>query len=414
MIRAARPRRERKRVAAITTVYFHNSHADVILSRLFQGENLDFKSRMPDLELAGLYVDQSPENDLSREFSKKYGFRLCSSVEEALCLGGKTLAVEGVLIVGEHGNYPQNDRGQDLYPRKRFFDEVTAVFRRSGRSVPVFVDKHLSHSFKEAKEMHDTSRRMGFPMMAGSSVPLTWRNPPADVELGAHLQEAVGISYHTLYGYGFHALEMLQCLAERRAGGETGIRRVMCLEGPAVWEAGKSGLYNANLFQAAYARQPNVHRTDTEKAVPNPTLFHIEYLDGFHGNILTLNPAVGAWTIAWRESVAGRKHHPPVGSAPSRPETAANGPTQFWTQEARPLGHFTFLVRGIEEMIHTGRPSWPVERTLLTSGMMDLLLASRKQGGKPIDTPELNITYRPGPAWRDPGEPPVPRPLQDQ
>src|SRR5207249_1384006 len=159
-----------------------------------------------------LYVDQFPANDLSRSFAKEFRFRLCPTIEEVLTLGGDRLAVDGVLIIGEHGDYPHSEKGQELYPRKRFFDATLAVIRRSGRPVPIFVDKHLSHSWDEAKAMVAEAKRLHVPLMAGSSVPGTWRRPPLDAPRGAKLTEAVAISYHTLYGYGFHALEMLQCL----------------------------------------------------------------------------------------------------------------------------------------------------------------------------------------------------------
>lgn len=392
-----------KKVAAVTTVYTHNSHADVIISRLLQGENLDSVSRKPDLELVGVYVDQFPEGDLSRRFAREYGFRLAGSIEEALTLGGKQLAVDGVLLVGEHGTYPQGSRGEDQYPRKRFFDETVAVFRKSGRVVPVFNDKHLSHSWPEAKEMYETSRRMGFPMMAGSSVPGAWRRPPEAVPEGSRLKEAVGVSYHTLYGYGFHSLEMLQCIAERRHGGETGVRRVRCLEGDAVWKAGAAGEFDLRLLDEALGRltrpvagnTPEARLETLKKGVKTPAAFMVEYRDGFRGTILTLNYVIGEWALAWRG------------------ETQTHS-ALFWTQEERPLGHFTFLVRGVEEMIHTGKPSWPVERTLLTTGMMYFLLESRFRGGEPLDTPELAIRYRPTFAWKDPGPPPKGRPLDQQ
>jgi hypothetical protein len=390
-------RRRPKRVAGITTIYFHNSHADVLLSRLLQGENLDFHSRKPDLELVSLYIDQFQENDIGRRLAQEYGVRLCATIEEALTLGGPDLAVDGILIIGEHGNYPQNEKGQDLYPRKRFFDAAVSVMQKSGRPVPLFTDKHLSHSWPEAKAMVEEARHLKIPLMAGSSLPYLWRRPPIEVRRGAGQQEAVALSYHTLYGYGFHALEMLQCLAERRKGGETGVQRVRCLEGQEVWKAGKEGLYDQALLEAALAALPGKKPADLEAKVPNPALFHIEYRDGFRANVFTLNPVIGAWTIAWKEE--------------GRTEPSA---TQFWTQEARPLGHFTFLLRAIERMMHSGKPTTPVERTLLTSGMMDFLLTSRLQGGGWIETPELEVRYPPGADWKDPGPPPPSRPLDQQ
>jgi hypothetical protein len=392
----------RKRVAGITTVYHHNSHADVILSRLFQSEDLIHTGRAPALELAGLYVDQYPETDLSRGFARRYGFPIFGTIREALTRGGERLAVDGVLLIGEHGNYPHSAKGQELYPRKRFFDETVEVFRQLRRVVPVFTDKHLSHSWEESREMYDTARRMRFPLMAGSSVPLTWRRPPRDIPRGARVDEILVLSYHTLYGYGFHALELLQSLAELRSGGETGVEAVECLTGPAVWEAGRAGRFDLALLDAALLRLSR-ELPDTaagrlqwlHDAVPEPDLFLLHYGDGLKASVLTLNPAVAEWSAAWR--LRGRE----------TPES-----TLAWTQEARPFGHFSYLLRGIEQMIHTGRPAWPVERTLLTSGVLDALLTSRARSGARVETPELRLRYRsPRGGWREPA-PPVPgRPI---
>src|SRR5262245_4844462 len=117
-----------KRVAAIVTHYTHNSHADVIVSRLLPGYNLDFKPPRPNLQLAGLYTDQVPKADMSRKLSERHGFPIFLTIAETLMLGGKELAVDGVLLIGEHGDYPLSDTGQIMYPRRRFFEDTAAVF----------------------------------------------------------------------------------------------------------------------------------------------------------------------------------------------------------------------------------------------------------------------------------------------
>lgn len=381
-----------KKIAAVVTVYTQNSHADVIVSRLLEGYNLDRKPPRPNLKLVSLYMDQIADKDKGRRLASEHGVRLCKTIAEALTLGGDDLAVDGVLLIGEHGNYASSETGQVMYPRRRFFEETVTVFRRTGRVVPVFSDKHLSWNWDDAKWMYDTARELRIPFMAGSSLPGTWRHPPDEVRLGAHLTEAVGISYHTLDAYGFHALEMLQCLCERRGGGETGVAAVRCLDGADVW---KTKRFDSELFESALSRRERPKMDDLTKRVPNPTAFLIEYRDGFRAAILTLNPANSDWCIAWREDNKLRS-------------------TLFWTQEARPFGHFTFLVQGFEQMMHTGKPTWPVERTLLTTGMLDALLRSKERGGIRLETPQLAINYRPTFEWKEPPAPQPGRPLDAQ
>src|SRR5205823_3119397 len=130
-----------------------------------------------------------------------------------------TLFRSGVLLIAEHGDYPYNAKGQKLYPRQEYFQKIVEVFRRSGRPVPVFCDKHLSYDRTKAREMVETARRMGFPLMAGSSLPVTWRRPELELPLGVKITEALVASRGELEIFGIHALEALQCMVERRTRG---------------------------------------------------------------------------------------------------------------------------------------------------------------------------------------------------
>lgn len=398
----------RKRVAAIVTEYRHNSHADMFVSRLLQGYYLDGTGGFPRMELVSLYTDQVPHNDISRDLARRHGFRITESVADALTLGTGKLAVDGVLLIAEHGDYPKSPSGQTIFPKKRLFEQIARVFRASGRSVPVFCDKHLSDNQANARRLFDTSRELKIPLMAGSTIPLLWRFPPADVPRGAKLQEIVGVSYHTLDAYGFHGMEMLQCLAEQRAGGETGIASVQCLTGDAVWRAAEAGLFSSDLLLAALGRLkerplPAGFTLETvQQKVREPVLFQLQYRDGLKTSLITLNGAVVEWAAAWR--TAGKKSATGSGKP-------AIGSTVFWTQELRPFTHFALLTREIDRMMHTGRAPWPVERTLLTSSALDALLQSKLQGGRKLDTPGLNITYQPGPRWKQPPPPPPGRPI---
>ena len=387
-----------KNLAAVTTVWYHNSHADLIAGRLFLTHTMDGKGERPNLRLASLYTDQVPKNDISRKWAAEYKFPIVPTVRQALTLGDERLAVDGVLLLAEMGTYPESETGQIVYPKRAFFSEIVNVFRASGRVVPVFVDKHLADNWRDAKWLYDTARAEGIPLMAGSSIPVLWRYPPTDVPRDAALKEIVAISYHTLDAYGFHGLEMVQCLAERRAGGETGIRRVRCLVDDAVWQATDQGLFDGRLLQAALDRcqRPGPRGAEMRAKVPHPVLWIMEYADGLRASVLTLNGAVGEWAAAWRDE-AGRTDS-----------------TLFWTQEERPLAHFTHQLKGIERMMHTGKPAWPVERTLLTSGALDALLISKTRGGLPVETPYLEFSYRSDWNWQQPPPPPTGRPLQEQ
>lgn len=387
-----------RRVAGLTTEYRHNSHADVILSRLFQTHTLDGKGAVSPLKLVSVYTDQVPATDTSRRFAAEQKFTLYERVAGALTLGTNKLAVDGVLLVAEHGKYPTSATGQAVWPKRRLFEEVVKVYQSSGATAPVFIDKHLADNWEDANGIYQTAKKMQFPLMAGSSLPVLWRYPPADVERDAKLAEIVAVSYHTLDAYGFHGLEMIQCLAERRRGGETGIRRVQCLTGDAVWQAAEQKLYDPQLLAAALARLKHPPTRPLKDLVKEPVLFRMQYTDGLRASMFTLNGAVGEWSAAWRYAERDRSDS-----------------TLFYTQEARPFMHFTYLLEGVEQMMLSGKPAWPVERTLMTSGALDALLISKQKGGAWVETRHLlNIAYQTDWNWRQPPAPPLDRPINGQ
>ena len=157
--------------AAIVTEFRHRSHADVICTRILDGYYPDGRRQEPRTRIVSMYTDQVPRDDMSRGFAHRNRYTIYPTIEEALTLGGDRLAVDAVLLIGEHGDYPVNERGQKLYPRHRLFADIVDVFRKAGRSVPVFCDKHLSYSWDKAKQMYDWARELDIPFMAGSSIP---------------------------------------------------------------------------------------------------------------------------------------------------------------------------------------------------------------------------------------------------
>ena len=376
----------RRKVAAIVADWFKGSHPDVLFNRVFQTYTLDGKGLPSQLELVSVYRDLPSEKDLSAAYAAEYGFRVVPGVAGALTRGTGRLAVDGVLLSTEYAPYPLSDTGQFMYPHRRLFEECVQVFKDSGRVVPVFIDKHLADTWQDSKWIYDTAREMNIPLMAGSSVPLCLPHAEAQVEAGAELKEIVGISYGTLTTYGFHGLEMTLALGERRKGGETGVKHVRCVSGKAVWEAaGKD--YDPQLLAAALMKEMS-HVVPEGKTVadlvPEPDLFVIDHADGLRVNLFTLNGISQGWSAAWRYK-DGR--------------TAATMMASEWSPERI---RFDWQMRGVEDMILTGKPSWPVERTLMSSGLLDAALISKRDGGKPVPTPFLVFPYTSDGSWQAP------------
>jgi hypothetical protein len=370
---------ETKPVAAVITEWRTNSHADVLLSRIVEPEAWGHTKPFG-LKLAAVYADQFPEQDLCRSFCKRHDIPLFPTVTQAIGVGTRNVAVDGVIVIGEHGRYALNTRGQRLYPRRRLFEEVVHAFRVLGKRVPVFSDKHLSYEWLFSRWMYDLARHEGIPFMAGSSLPVAWRVPALSVPIGSELSEAFAVGYGPIEAYGFHALETLQCMAERRRGGESGVVSVRCVTGPRVWEEGEAGHWSTDLLEALLpARQAAFHDPGPIKPSPNDALFLISYRDGLKGAVAMLDSVGKCFAYAGR-----------------RRGVEAPDAVVFALEDRRPYGHFGHLLRAIERMIVTGRPSYPVERTLLTSGLLSALLQSRAEGGSLIPTPHLaELAYEP-------------------
>jgi hypothetical protein len=370
---------EPKPIAAVITEWRRNSHADVILSRILEPEAWGH-TRPFALKLVAVYADQFPPNDLCRTYCDRHDVPVFPTVTGAVGVGTRGVPVEGVIVVGEHGQYPTNARGQRMYPRRRLFEEVVHAFRVLGRRVPVFSDKHLSYEWLLARWMYDLARHEEIPFLAGSSVPLSWRAPELSLPIGCELTEAFALGYGDLDAYGFHTLEALQCMTERRRGGETGVASVRCLSGQQVWDGLESGLWSRSLLDALEpVRRASGRLKRPIRPLPTDALFLINYRDGLKAAAAMLN------SVAECFAFAGRRR--------GRDEVDA---TVFDLEGDRPFGHFGYLVRAIESLVATGRPPYPVERTLLTGGMLSALLQSKAEGGTTIATPQLAaVRYQP-------------------
>lgn len=369
---AAKPK-----IALVITEYRLNSHADVIAGRLLGGYEYYGKRVEPRVEAVSMYTDQVPKNDMSRGMAAKHNVKIYPSVREALTLGGAKLAVDGVVLIGEHGDYPENEKGQKLYPRHRLFSEIVAVYESSGRSAPTFSDKHLSTDWDKAKWMYDASRRLRFPFLAGSSVSIAWRRPELELPLGCRIRNAVSTAYGGKEAYGFHALESLQCMVERRRGAETGVANVQCLDGPAVWNWADAHPWSLKLMEAANARSETRKPGNARGNCKDPSVFAIRYRDGLEAAVFMLNGHIQDFNFA--ADVDGM---------------AEPASTLMWLQPGRYYSHFSTLTHYIEELILTRKEPYPVERTLLTTGILAAAMDSAYQKGNALDTPQLGIRYR--------------------
>ncbi len=394
MLPGAERSSKRPKVAAVFTEFRLRSHAYNILENFIRPYLFSGKLTDPGVDVVAFYADQFPENDMAREASQQFGIPLFKTIDASLCLGERELAVDAVLLIGEHGDYPLNDRGQRMYPRKEFFDQIVAVMKRSQRFVPVFNDKHLSYRWDWAKEMYGTAVKHGIPLMAGSSVPLAQRRPAIEMPAEAEIEEAVSIHGGGLESYDFHALEVLQSLVEFRKGGETGISRIELVTGEALHRARAQGRWSKQLVEAAMAaehdldelrqtRPRNELLPQTPDDLPDrkSDIAHallITYKDGLRATVLKVGSSTNRWNFACK--LRGQE----------RPLATSfyNGP---WGNRCL----FKALAHAIQHLFITGQPPYSVERTLLASGALDAAMYSHQQGGKPIDTPHLEFAYQP-------------------
>lgn len=386
----------RLRVAALASVYFCLSHAYHIVGRFLDGfvvypedtaaTAFFGEPHKPPFEIASLYIEQTPEaTDLGRAKASKHGVRQSPTIADALTLGTGKLAVDTVLLIAEHGDYPLNAKLQKLYPRGRYFREVLDVVRASGRGVPVFIDKHLSYSRSEAQQMVEQARALNVSLMAGSSLPVTWRLPHLEIPLGQTVKDVLVASRGNLEIFGFHALETLQCMAERRdrKGKPQGVTSVTCLEGDAVWKAADQGVWSWEVLRHALGRSHTVNPGDIKQntrdfaapatrdaatILPHPVAFVVNYTDGLRGTALILNGHVDDPANPGRDTIVSTLMYLPA------PPGAR---------------FFDPLVLRIEDFFKTGKAPYPVERTLLTGGILDAALDSRVQHHQPVATPEL-------------------------
>jgi len=370
--------KRKPRVVAINSVYRLKSHAYHIAGRFIHGYTRNGFHHQPPFELVRMWNQQQPPNDLGPSVCEEHGIELCKTIQQTL--GEKQgMDIDAILLIVEHGDYPMNDRKQILYPRYELFEQIVEVFKKTGKKVPIFVDKHLSYDHKQAARMVQTARDMKFGLMAGSSLPVTWRRPEIEPTVGTPFQEGLvcyGYDGKAIDVYLFHALEVLQCMMERRKGAETGVKSIEFLQGDAVWRAGDEERWSWRLLDAALARCPSRNTGPIRENVLNPQATLIEYEDGTRGAVLNLIEQTSDFGFA--ATIEGWSE--PLSSC-------------FFLPAPPGARFFDPLTYNIEKFFAAGVPPYPVERTLLTSTMTDLATLSLHEGSRLVQDPALGVKY---------------------
>ena len=425
----ARPSGAPIRLAVLGSVYRTGSALQQLADRFLVGYPIDGEWHMPAVKVVSLFIDgpirraeaasaefgnplaaapaprpakgvapgaasnapvTDPDTDLSASRAKEFRFRVSQNIPDALRCGGDKIAVDAVLTVLEPDGYPANDRGQILLPQYDYFEQCAQVFEEERHAVPYFNHRELSFSFMHAQKMVATSQRLQFRLLAGCSMPVTWRLPDTDLPLGAQVQEAVMVGTGSLQDTGFDALEAMQSMLERRKGGETGVKAVQYLEGDDVWAAMAANRWSSDLLSSALSRsdtplglsvldgrpQDLVASGFLPQLVRDPAALCIHYLDGTRATLLLLNGAIRDFNIALRVSGHGMVS------------------LQFLMPPAPNHTDSALLVAQIEQMYVSGAAPHPTQRSLLTTGIAEALFQSRHRLNEALETPHLAITYR--------------------
>ena len=286
-------------------------------------------------------------------------------------------------------------RKASIYIRAdELFRQIASVYRTTGKTAPVFNDKHLSWNWAWAREMVETAHELGFGLMAGSSLPVTWRIPSVEMPTGSHVREAICVAYGGVDSYDFHALETIQCMVERRDGGETGVDWLQAFRGDAFWDAFRAETWSRTLFETALCRSHTLTPSragfndifptldEMRELVKDPIAYHYQHRDGLRCTMVLLNGLVQDFNFA----------------------ADVDGCVQpFSTQMYLPMppgrttlaNFFSPLVNNMEKLFLSGKAPYPVERTLLTTGLVAAGIDSLHQEQKKLTTPHLTVEYAP-------------------
>jgi len=216
-------------------------------------------------------------------------------------------------------------------------------------------------------------------------VPLGERRPMLEMPAGGAIDTALSMHGGGLESYDFHAFEVLESFIESRRGGESGIAGVQLIAGERFVEYAQSSAWPAELVnialaaenQAAMERQTRPIATTSR---PHPDVGDHAILIEHVGGLRTILHKHGKSSDRWNFVARLKNDQAPFHTA------IINGP---WGN----FNLFSALSHAIAHFFKTSKSPYPVERTLLASGLLDAAMRSHAAGGKVIETPELHFSY---------------------
>ncbi len=211
--------------------------------------------------------------------------------------------------------------------------------------------------------------------------------------MGTAVREALCVCYGGVDSYDFHGLESIQCMVERRKGGESGVKWLQGYRGDAFWKALADGVWSRDLMTAALCRShtltparegfndmmPSVEQM--KQLVKDPVAYTYEHNDGLRCTMMLMSGLVKDFNVALRldnpSKIVSTQLYLPM----------PDGRTTLAT-------FFSPLVNNVERLFATGRSPYPIERTLLTTGLTASGVDSLFADGKKLETPHLKIVYQ--------------------
>lgn len=418
-----------KKVAAVVTQYLPRGSADAIVGKILEGYAYDGKEK-PGLKLVSL-VEHAPHpsgtaESLSHTFHFDYygyhgGTNFDQLVQKALFYRpswfSRKRLVDGVILVCEQGPYDRPGPSfQTAYPKRLFFNAVFNAFRHYERVCPVFNFKHLAVATADAFDVYRRANDLNVRLMAGSALPLSWRmeidnsnspaiqTPFAALPMDAPIAHGVQIAAGDAETHGLHALETLQCMMECRLGGESGIADIQYFPADRtdkMWRdyfhevgAGEEPLIDRIVMSAPHDPAINSFPS-AQRIIQNDVsnfICLIKYQDRTKSTIIMAN--------GWVQEIVFNDGGPQINIVQNLPFVCrmANGSyydTKFTVQNVQPTGIFKYLVQAIEYMIRHGEPVYRVERTLLTTCILDHMMKLRAGLSPAMDQRVKDIKYQP-------------------